>query len=79
MKLRPYKQGEVVARGECITNGFIVNSEELRAAEARAKELAQGLNLVTSEERHWYGETYSTPAVDWSGVALLLARVKDDR
>ena len=78
MKIRPYVRGEKLAFGECITQGGVVcDSAELSRLANRAKELASGLNLVTSEGRSFYGEDHEVHVPDWYGIAILIDRVEN--
>ena len=76
IKIRPVAEGPCYA-DECITNGQIVNYNELEIARRKAKELAKGLHLVSSEARRGYDDDeYSVAVPSWTGIALLIERVR---
>ena len=50
---------------------------EAKAKAEAAKELAKGINLLTTENRTWYEDSWTETVSNWFGVAQLIDRVKE--
>jgi hypothetical protein len=59
---------------EYLIDGYVYKRDELDAAVERAKALASGLSLVSSETKVWYEDTYEVAVENWRSIAVLLDR-----
>lgn len=59
---------------ECLIGSHVYKRDELDAAVERAKALASGLSLVSSETKVWYEDTYEVAVENWRSIAVLLDR-----